>query len=74
MSRSQPIDCPSCNLPFECEAPSPDCWCSGAAVWDRVHEATQETYGSACLCKTCLSLLSFCNSNVLRSVWGLPTS
>ena len=65
------LQCPNCDLTFECEVPSPDCWCKGVAPWEGVHREVREIYGTECLCKGCLSVTAY-HPSTLETAWGLP--
>gem|GEM_PF-3361153 len=60
--------CAKCSLPFECLAPSPECWCKTIKPFHPVCEQAVKQYGG-CVCKTCSSFM-FYHTNQLRTVWG----
>jgi len=61
--------CAKCSLPFECLAPSPECWCKTIKPFQPVCEQSVMRYGG-CICKACSSQM-FYHPNHLRSEWGL---
>jgi cysteine-rich CWC protein len=62
--------CANCTVPFECAAPSPECWCLQVPAWQPVRAMATQQY-AGCLCKTCLSLLKFWSPEQLHTIWRL---
>src|SRR5215831_5357680 len=59
--------CAKCSLPFECLAPSSECWCQTIKVFPRIHDQATKQYAD-CLCKLRLSLMFF-PPDQLCSAW-----
>jgi len=59
--------CANYFLPFECAAPSRECWCLQVPAWQPVQtKATEQSAGF--LCKTCLSLLKLWSPEQLHTI------
>jgi len=61
--------CAKCSLPFECLAPSSECWCKTIKPFQPVRQQAMTQYAD-CLCKTCLSL-KFFPPDQLQRAWGI---